>query len=390
MQPFPQTIRGTAPWAIAAVLLLLPGAAGGAGASAPPISKETQECLNCHSEYQPGLVQDWMHSRHSRITPEEGLKKAPRERRISSENIPAPLKGVVVGCYECHSLNAASHKDNFDHFDVHINVVVSPADCQVCHAMEAKEFAGSKKAHALGNLRTNPVFHAMVESITSTAELKGGKLVPTGASNPTKDETCYGCHGSRVEVAGTRTLKTEVGDVVVPKLTHWPNQGVGRENPDGSLGACTACHARHEFSIEVARKPFTCSQCHRGPDVPAFEVYEESKHGNIFHSKEREWDWDHVPWRVGQDFRAPTCAACHSSLLVTTGGAMWWRRARTISARGSGCGCSACPTPILNQKPAIPPSSGTRMASRCPPPSRGNLPASFSLMPRNKPAARPS
>jgi len=41
-----------------------------AAASTPPISKETQECLNCHSQYHPGLVQDWMHSLHSQITPE--------------------------------------------------------------------------------------------------------------------------------------------------------------------------------------------------------------------------------------------------------------------------------------------------------------------------------
>jgi hypothetical protein len=67
--------------------------------------------------------------------------------------------------------------------------------------------------------------------------------------------------------------------------------------------------------------------------VPAFEVYEESKHGNIFHSKEREWDWDQVPWRVGVDFRAPTCAVCHSSLLVTPGGDVVAPRTHDFGAR---------------------------------------------------------
>ena len=287
-----------------------------AGASAPRISKETQLCLDCHSEFNPGLVQDWMHSLHSQVTPEEALKKKPLERRVSSENIPDSLKGVVVGCYECHSLHATNHTDNFAHFDFHINVVVSPPDCQVCHTVEAEQYSGSKKAHAAGNLQKNPLFHTMVDGITSVAELKDGKLVPAGSSDQTKNETCYGCHGSRVEVLGTRKLNTEVGDTDLPILSNWPNQGVGRINPDGSRGACTACHPRHEFSIEVARKPYTCSQCHTGPDVPAFEVYEESKHGNIFHSKGQEWNWTHVPWRIGEDFRAPTCAACHSSLLV--------------------------------------------------------------------------
>ena len=111
---------------IFALFLLALGAArtgSVAGASAVRISKETQECLNCHSQYHPGLVQDWMHSLHSQVTPEEALKKRPVERRVSSENIPDSLKGVVVGCYECHSLNATNHADNFDHFDFHINVV---------------------------------------------------------------------------------------------------------------------------------------------------------------------------------------------------------------------------------------------------------------------------
>ncbi|MGD1087026.1 MAG: multiheme c-type cytochrome [Verrucomicrobiota bacterium] len=302
-----------------AICALAAGAArpaNAAVAAAPPVSKETQQCLDCHTVYTPALVQDWMHSLHSQTTPQDALKKRPLERRMSSTNIPESLSGVVVGCYECHGLNATNHTDNFDHFDLHINVVVSPPDCQICHEVEAQQFAGSKKAHALGNLDSNPLFHTLVESITSVAEIRDGKVAPVGSSDLTKDETCYGCHGSRVRVVGTRKLDTELGEVVLPRLTNWPNQGVGRVNPDGSRGACTACHPRHEFSIEVARKPFTCSQCHRGPDVPAWEVYEESKHGNIFNSKAQEWNWDRVPWRVGQDFRAPTCAACHNSLLT--------------------------------------------------------------------------
>jgi hypothetical protein len=189
------------------MLVLAAGAADPAsvaGAPTPRISKETQECLNCHSTYNPGLVQDWMHSLHSQVTPGEALKKRPLERRVSSENIPESLQGVVVGCYECHSLNGTNHTDNFNHFDYHINVVVSPSDCAVCHAVEAQQFAGSKKAHALGNLDKNPIFHGMVDSFTSVMDIKAGKLTPVGSSDQTKNETCYGCHGSKVQVLGTR------------------------------------------------------------------------------------------------------------------------------------------------------------------------------------------
>lgn len=265
--------------------------------------------------------------------PEEALKKRPLERRISGENIPDSLKGVVVGCYECHGLHATNHPDNFNHFDYHINVVVSPPDCAVCHSVEVQQFSDSKKAHAVDNLRKNPVFHRMVDTILTVSDSKGGKLIPVGASDKTKDETCYACHGSTVEVVGSRKFTNDLGAFELPNLSNWPNQGVGRVNPDGSLGACTACHARHEFSIEVARKPFTCSQCHIGQDVPAFAVYEESKHGNIFHSKEKEWNWNHVPWQVGVDFRAPTCAVCHSSLITTPDGDVVAQRTHDFGAR---------------------------------------------------------
>lgn len=57
-----------------------------------------------------------------------------------------------------------------------------------------------------------------------------------------------------------------------------------------------------------------------GPDSPAWNVYKESKHGNIFLSKHNEWQWDEVPWKVGKDFDAPTCSVCHNSLIATPDG----------------------------------------------------------------------
>ena len=178
-----------------------------------------------------------MHSLHSQVTPGEALKKRPLERRVSSENIPDSLKGVVVGCYECHSLNATNHTDNFEHFDYHINVVVSPPDCQVCHAVEAQQFGDSKKAHALGNLQKNPVFHTMVESITSVADIKDGKVTPAGSSDQTKNETCYGCHGSRVEVVGTRKLTLNWASVVAAQVEQLAESGRGPGEPGRQPGS---------------------------------------------------------------------------------------------------------------------------------------------------------
>ncbi len=49
------------------------------------------------------------------------------------------------------------------------------------------------------------------------------------------------------------TRDTDAGELEFPIIKGWPNQGVGRVNPDGSLGACSACHTRHLFSAEEAK-----------------------------------------------------------------------------------------------------------------------------------------
>ncbi|MFO0794210.1 MAG: multiheme c-type cytochrome [Candidatus Brocadiaceae bacterium] len=299
----------------------------------PNLSNQTQLCLTCHKKYTPGIVEDWLTSRHSITTPEMALKKPVLERRISNENIPETLQSVVVGCYECHSQSPSLHKDNFDHFGFQINVIVSPNDCKTCHSVEVEQYAESKKAHALDNLQNNPVYHTFTETVLTSTEIKGNRIVDIHASNNAKAETCYACHGTKITVNGLKSVSTQLGDIDVPDLSGWPNQGVGRINPDGSSGACTSCHPRHSFSIEIARKPYTCSQCHLEPDVPAFNVYKESKHGNIFASKYQEWNWTNVPWKVGVDFKAPTCATCHNSLLTTPDGKVIAQRTHDFSSR---------------------------------------------------------
>ncbi len=299
----------------------------------PSISQETAACLNCHKTYTPGIVEDWERSLHAKTTPASALKKPEIRRRMSAKKVPATLEKVVVGCYECHSLNAEKHKDNFDHMGFNINVVVSPQDCSICHPVETRQYSGSKKAHAMGNLTKNPVFNLLVETILSKKEVEGGRVVQKGASDFTRQETCFSCHGTEVAVSGKETVQTAMGGVEVPKLTNWPNQGVGRINPDGSMGACTPCHPRHQFSIEVARKPYTCSQCHLEPDVPAWNVYKESKHGNIYFSNYQKWNFNAVPWRVGKDFQTPTCASCHNSLITSPDGKVVAERTHDFGSR---------------------------------------------------------
>lgn len=296
-------------------------------------SPQSQGCLGCHTTYTPGIVQDWMTSRHSKITPAEALKKSPLEKRISAQSLPQKLRGYAVGCYECHSMNPETHKDNFKHMGYSINVVVTPNDCKTCHPAEAQQFLGSKKANAYRNLMGNSVYRTLVDASTGIAKFENKSLLLSKPSDITLHETCLGCHGTEVTPKGLKTVNSKIGPVEIPALTNWPNQGVGRVNPDGSIGACSACHARHGFLIEVARKPYTCSQCHHEPDVPAWNVYEESKHGNIYSSKGYGWNFTNVPWKVGEDFKAPTCATCHNSLLVSSENDVIVERSHDFGAR---------------------------------------------------------
>lgn len=298
-----------------------------------PVSPQSQACISCHSIYTPGIVSDWLSSRHAKITPYDAMKRPALQRRMSSNNLPDELLKQAVSCYECHSQNPEKHKDNFEHFGFRINIVVSPNDCRTCHSVEVSQFSDSKKAHAHKNLMGNPVYRALVNSITGVSRIENGRIITEKPSDKTLNETCLACHGTRVEVRGSKKVSTPIGEITVPHLTNWPNQGVGRENPDGSLGSCTACHTRHAFSIEEARKPYTCAKCHYEPDVPAWNVYKKSKHGNIFFSEQHEWDFDAVPWTVGKDFRAPTCATCHNSLIVSPDGEVIAERTHNFGSR---------------------------------------------------------
>lgn len=297
------------------------------------LSSQTQACIGCHKIYTPGIVKDWLSSRHSKMIPAEALKKNVLLRRISAETLPNELSKYCIGCFECHSQNPEYHKDNFDHMGYKINVVVTPNDCKTCHPAEAKQYSESKKAYAFKNLMENPVYRSLVDTLTGVKKIEKGKMETDKPSETTLHETCLGCHGTEIRVKGMKKVITKIGEITVPLLTNWANQGVGRVNPDDSRGACTACHPRHSFSIEIARKPYTCAQCHLEPDVPAWNVYRESKHGNIYFSKYLEWNFNTVPWTVGKDFKAPTCAVCHNSLLVSPEGNVIAERTHDFGSR---------------------------------------------------------
>ncbi len=144
-----------------------------------------------------------------------------------------------------------------------------------------------------------------------------------GFKNAYTYHACYQCHGSLV-IPYKEEIVNVKGFAGVERMLFWgwPSNGAGRIDPDGSLGTCTACHPRHEFSVAQAREPWTCGQCHLGYDHPHIEIYEESKHGNIYDLHKEKFNMEHIPWRVGTDFDVPTCATCHMSTIASPDGSV--------------------------------------------------------------------
>lgn len=304
-----------------------------AGAAAAPVSENTQGCLECHASVTPGIVAAWKASAHAKTTPAQAMQKSELARRVSAKNVPAALSKTVVGCAECHTMNPKAHADSFSHDAYTVHVVTSPRDCATCHAEEAAQYQHNLMSQAYGNLMNNPLFKSLVTEVLAPRKMAGGAIKRLPVDATSEADSCLSCHGTIIKVTGSQARETAMGQMTFPVLSGWPNQGVGRINPDGSKGACTSCHPRHHFSIATARQAYTCGQCHKGPDVPAYKVWAASKHGNIFMSVSKGFDLTAVPWQVGRDFTAPSCAACHVSLITNSDGDVLAKRSHAMSDR---------------------------------------------------------
>ncbi len=253
-----------------AVIPTRPPAATPPPTAAPlPASSPTPEaakapvsaCISCHQNVTPGIVADWSKSAMG----EKGLD-----------------------CLICHTAEGKNRPDVHDHNGSRIITVVTPKDCGVCHAEEAKQF---QESH-----------HAQAAQFIGSLDNMLGEVI---GGAPVADVGCRQCHGSQVKLTADKQLDPAT----------WPNTGIGRVNLDGSTGACSACHARHRFSVAQARQPEDCAKCHLGPDHPQKEVYDESKHGILFYATRPYQNLQLAggKWIVGKDNLYPTCASCHMS-----------------------------------------------------------------------------
>ena len=222
--------------------------------------KASGKCAECHRNNQYSIVHEYEMSKHA-------------------------AKGVT--CLDCHQV--AQGQTGTNHNGFVINTDVTPANCKICHEREYDQFARSRHAApawvaVAGNQAFAP---GMIEEME---KLHPGSMKRT-AHPLTKRE------GAAATTSGCTTC-----------------HAIGRPNADGSIGNCTYCHARHTTSVELARLPSTCGQCHLGPDHSQMEIYTESRHGIMFAAQKDQMNLKAPPNSLTtQDMFVPTCATCHMS-----------------------------------------------------------------------------
>jgi hydroxylamine dehydrogenase len=228
--------------------------------SSAAMVKATGKCAECHQSQQYSIVHEYELSAHA-------------------------AKGI--SCLECHQ--PAATQDKSDHHGFVIAKNVTATNCRSCHETEYQQFLRSRhaapswaavygeKGLSAEQIEFSEKFHpgACKRPANALVALEGTSAVASG---------CIKCHS------------------------------VGQPNKDGSIGTCTACHTRHTSSVEIARMPTTCGQCHMGPDHSQLEIYSESKHGVMFAAQKSHLNMGVAPKKLtSRDMFVPTCATCHMS-----------------------------------------------------------------------------
>src|SRR5215467_2190592 len=220
------------------------------------------KCADCHARTQYSIVHEYEMSKHAQ-------------------------KGI--NCLDCHQ--PADGQKGKPHNGFTIVSSLTPGNCRRCHEDIYQQFLKSRHAAvSWAAVRGEKAFTPEQVNFAETYQPGGVKRPPhpfTTLEGPSAMTSgCEQCHS------------------------------IGKPNDDGTIGTCTGCHTRHTSSVALARLPTTCGQCHLGPDHSQLEIYEESKHGVMFHAQEHLLKLDTPPRSLTtREMFVPTCATCHMSGL---------------------------------------------------------------------------
>lgn len=159
---------------------------------------------------------------------------------------------VGVDCASCHGSDHSA-----------MRIVTGKKSCQKCHQQETKDMLASKHSSSWYNAWKNPRYEVLPKSM--------------------RQQGCARCHDISYGML-------DVSDV-----------------------RCDYCHKSHDFSLEEARSPLSCSTCHMGPDHPQAEAYESSAHGKLYFQGKNALGTAKSAKGLPGGTAAPTCITCHQS-----------------------------------------------------------------------------
>jgi hydroxylamine dehydrogenase len=239
---------------------------------APPAGEQTAaSCAECHARLEPTIVRQFHGSAMG---------------RAGTQNPRVNYAQRQITCADCHGTN-------------HDTIMASrgrvpETRCATCHPTEylqAVSDAGHSYGPGPGELGVNWDRNIGVPHYKQMPR----KVMEMGC------DACHAQAGATMDSLWSDSLHQYIDTSSLPYRN-----------------GCIACHTRHAFSLEEARKPEACHTCHMGPDHPNFEAYIASKHGSIYAARGGAWDWSQ-PLAQGT-YEAPTCAYCHMVDVDSAGG----------------------------------------------------------------------
>ena len=176
-----------------------PAAAEIPAARPDALATSDDACVTCHRNATPGIVQQFGHS---------------------------TMAGAKVACRDCHEVKA-DYPNAVEHEGTYVLQSPTTAMCEKCHGSEVAQYMQSR--HSL------PAWVAFAGSKDFTPDLMAKfQAIPEGQFAPDKQ-------------------RNAIGAMEGPDITRFACESchsVGKPAADGSVGKCSSCHLRHEFSLE--------------------------------------------------------------------------------------------------------------------------------------------
>ncbi|MDT8437370.1 MAG: multiheme c-type cytochrome, partial [Gemmatimonadota bacterium] len=239
-------------------------------ADVPRGEQDPASCAECHVDLNPTIVRQY---------------EASAMGAAGVQNARVEWEQARIACADCHGT---------DHtYITETKGRVPETTCARCHAQIYKEHvldAGHSYGPGPAGIGIN---------------WERNIAVPNYAQMPRKvmEMGCDPCHAQAGATADSLWSEEQRKYIDGSSLTY--------------RNGCIACHTRHAFNLEEARRPESCHTCHMGPDHPNYEAYISSKHGSIYEARGDAWDWSQP--LAEADWETPTCAYCHMVYVDSAG-----------------------------------------------------------------------